>query len=148
MRSWATGTRAHGPDRRPNLLHETGGARALAADREGDRRRCRQRGTERVRREHGEVHGSGWRRVQPVLLDVLHDADHFPPVVLRKRAGPNSLAECARGLGCKLASEILGNDGHAAARLDVVPSHVASGDQPRAHGGEIPRRHTDPSARR
>ncbi len=47
--------------------------------------------------------------MQPVVLDVLHHADHLPPGILSKRAGPNALAERARGLGGQLASEVLGN---------------------------------------
>ena len=39
---------------------------------------------------------------------------------------PDTFAECAGGLCRELASEILGNHGHAAARFDVAPSHVAS----------------------
>ena len=52
----------------------------------------------------------------------------------------NTFAERASGLGCELASEILGDQGHAAARFDIAPGDVASRNDPRAHGVEVPGR--------
>ena len=75
--------------------------------------------------------------VQPVLVDALHHADHLAPCVLIKRGKPDTSTERGRGLRRELASEILGDHDHAAARLDVAPSEVASRDESRAHGFEI-----------
>ena len=84
MRSWAIGhARAHGPHRGPNLLHET--AQCPRA-RCGWRRRpttFRATGTPNMFSvSTGQYTELGAVSVQPVVLNVLHHADHLAPGIL------------------------------------------------------------------
>ncbi len=102
---------------------------------------------ERVLHERRKVHEARRVQVERVVLDVLHDTDDLAPCVAVDGCS-NALPERGGGLEPELASEILGDQSDAAARVDVGPRQVASRDDPRAHGLEEARRDELASRRR
>ena len=84
--------------------------------------------------EHGPVHRARRIFVQPVLVDALHHTDHLVRSGAALDAQRPSAAAGSPASSRAKSSEI--ND-HAAARLDIVPSDVASRNDSRAHGFEI-----------
>src|SRR5690606_34126171 len=109
-----------------------GGARTLAADDDRALGRSDLGEAEHVLHEYRPIDHAGSGFVQPVLMDALRDADHLAPRIVLARCEPYTLADRGGGLLRELPSEIRGDHHHAAARLDIAPSDVASCDHPRA----------------
>ena len=105
------------------------------------------RPTERVLHERRPVHEARRIQVERIVLEVLHHTDDLTPIVAVDGCA-NALAERVRGFRAELAREILRDQRNAAARFDIGPRQVASGDDPAAHGFEVARRDELHSARR